>query len=273
MALTDPEAVLALARDVAARFAALPEVVAVALGGSRGAGAAGDDSDVDLYVYAEGEIPLARRAAIAGRGAARAEVGNTFFEPGDEWVDRATGIAVDVMFRAPRWIEEQLDRVLLRHEASTGYSTAFWHNVRSSVPLFDRDGWYAALQARAAAPYPEALRRAVVAKNRPLLRDNLSSYLRQIERALARGDRVSVNHRVAAFLASWFDVIFAVNRLPHPGEKRLVQLVEALCPRRPPGAAEEVRSLLAAVPGPDVVARANALADGLDALLREEGLL
>jgi predicted nucleotidyltransferase len=273
MARTEPEAALTLARDVAARYAALPEVVAVALGGSRGTGAAGADSDVDLYVYAEPEIPLAQRAAIAWQGAARAEVGNAFFEPGDEWVDRATGVAVDVMFREPRWIEEQLDRVLLRHEASTGYSTAFWHNVRASVALFDRSGWYATLQARSAAPYPEALRRGVVARNRPLLRNNRSSYLRQIEQALARGDLVSVNHRVAAFLASWFDVLFAVNRLPHPGEKRLVELAEALCLRRPPGAAEAVRALLAAVPGPGVVARANALADGLDALLREEGLL
>jgi len=37
--------------------------------------------------------------------------------------------------------------------------------------------------------------------------------------------------------------------------------------------AEAVKGLVAAVPGPEVVARAEALAEALDGLLREEGLL
>lgn len=262
---------LSLARAVAARYARLPEVRAVALGGSRATGAADRGSDLDLYVYASPEPSLADRGAVAREGAARAEVGNAFFEPGDEWVDAATGLGVDAMFRSPEWIEEQLDRVLVRCQASIGYTTAFWHNVRTSRVLFDRDGWYAALQARAQAPFPEALRRAIVARNHPLLRDNLSSYLHQVERALERDDLLAVNHRVAAFLASWFDLLFAVNRLPHPGEKRLLDWA-AGCRLQPPGALARLRELLAALPGPGVLAPLGALCDGLDALLAEEGL-
>jgi len=263
---------LSLAREVAGRYARLPEVRAVALGGSRSTGAADRGSDLDLYVYASPEPSLEARGAIARAGGARAEVGNAFFEPGDEWVDPATGLAVDAMFRSPEWIEEQLDRVLVRCQAGNGYSTALWHNVRTSISLFDRDGWYAALRARAQAPYPEALRRAIVARNHPLLRDNLSSYLRQVERALERDDLLAVNHRVTAFLASWFDVLFAVNRLPHPGEKRLLDWASG-CGRQPPGTRARLRDLMAALPGPGVLAPLGALADGLDALLREEGLL
>ncbi len=259
-----------VAHRLAAAYAALPGVVAVALGGSRATGAAAEGSDVDLYVYAEAEPPLDARAAIAA-GSARAEIGNRAFEPGDEWLDAATGVHVDAMFRTPRWIEDELDRVLLRHEPRTGWSTAIWHGVRTSRALVDPRGWYASLQARAAAPYPEPLARAIVARNLPLLRRGLSSYVRQLEKAVSRGDAVSVNHRTAALLASAFDVLFAVNRETHPGEKRLVALALARCPRRPAGFAEQVAALLAAGPR-EVVARADALAAAMEALAAAEGL-
>ncbi len=267
--------VAALVQDVAGRYAALPSTRAVALAGSSTSGLASRDSDVDLYVYATPEISGADRARIARVGASRSEIDNRFFEPGDEWVDAATGVTVDVMFRDPSWIEEQLARVLVRHVASVGYSTCFWYNVRSSELLFDRHGWLAALKRRAEVPYPEELRRAVVAKNHPILRDHLSSFLRQLERAVVRRDFVSVNHRVAALLASWFDVLFALNREPHPGEKRIVEIAEARCPLRPPDLARRVNDLESAigVSGREVVIRASRLVDALDELLRAEGLL
>jgi hypothetical protein len=263
---------LALARRVADCLAADPAVEAVALAGSRAGPQAAPDSgsDVDLYVYAPALPSLSVRARAA-EGATSRELGNAFFEPGDEWMD-GSGLAVDVMYRRPAWIEEQLDRVLVHHQASVGYSTAFWHSVRVAVPLFDRGGWFAALQARARQPYPEPLRRAVVARNQPLLRRNQSSFLHQLARAAARGDGVAVNHRAAAFLASAFDILFAVNRLTHPGEKRLLAHARA-CPLRPADLEALVGALLAALPGEGTVAAADALGAALDRLLAGEGLL
>ncbi|HEX2282085.1 MAG TPA: hypothetical protein VHG52_10035, partial [Thermomicrobiales bacterium] len=164
----------ALTVPVAAAFAGLPAVTAVALAGSRGAGASDERSDIDLYVYATEPITLADRIAIANSFATRAEVGNDFWEPGDEWIDAATGRHVDVMYRTPGWIEAQQERVLVHHAASVGYSTCFWHNVLHSTPLFDRSGWYHDLQASAACPYPQPLQRAIIAKNHPILRQTLS---------------------------------------------------------------------------------------------------
>jgi predicted nucleotidyltransferase len=273
---SEPATPAALAARVAAAFAALPDVDTVAMAGSRAAGSADDRSDIDLYVYAAEPVAMADRAAIASRFATRREVGNVFWEPGDEWIDERTGLQVDVMYRTPAWIEDQLKRVLTRHEASLGYSTCFWHNVRHSEPLFDRDGWYAELQETAAGPYPEPLRWAIVARNHPILRQTFSSYLAQIERAVRRGDSVSIQHRVTALLASYFDVLFAVNVLPHPGEKQLLQLAVAHCTRTAPGMEAEINALLetAARPAsPKIVAPVNALLDGLDDLLVRERLL
>jgi predicted nucleotidyltransferase len=122
-----------LAKQIAARFEAIPEVAAVALAGSQTSPFADQRSDIDLYVYASEPVALSSRAEVA-RDARQAEIGNSFWEPGDEWIDGETGISVDVMFRATPWIEDQLDRVLRRHEASVGYSTCFWYNVRNSQP-------------------------------------------------------------------------------------------------------------------------------------------
>lgn len=262
--------------EVATEFAALPEVTAVVLSGSKGGEFFDDRSDIDLYVYAETEPSKAWRTDLGRKFGERLSIGNNFWEPGDEWVALRTGIVVDIMYRSPVWIEEQLDRVLLRHQASVGYSTCFVHNVLYSRPLYDRNGWFAALRQKAEQPYPEPLRRAIIAKNHPILRSTLSSYVHQIAVALDRGDHLSVNHRITALLASYFDILFAINRLHHPGEKRLVAYVLAQCPKRPPDFQRQVYELLRAIAPPaqsGALERVNDLLDGLDALLIAERLI
>jgi hypothetical protein len=268
------KSLLSLTDDIVAGYSSLPQVEAVVLAGSQTSGAADQDSDIDLYVYSREDIPVSVRASIAMAGAEYAEVDNRFWEPGDEWVDADTGIHVDVMFRSLEWIEEQLERVLRRHEARVGYSTCFWYNVLSSHVLYDRNGWFRALQEAANQPYPESLRCAVIAKNHPILRWSMSSYLHQLERAVAHGDLVSINHRVAALLASYFDILFAVNRMPHPGEKRLVEIASEKCAKVPAAMSKQVRELIQAVSQGDqgVIEKASILIDGLDELLSAEGL-
>jgi hypothetical protein len=84
---------------------------------------------------------------------------------------------------------------------------------------------------------------------------------------------VSVQHRVTALLASSFDVLFAVNRLPHPGEKRLLAYVRRHCPLVPADFERRVRALLAADAAPALLGHVDDLVDGLDELLAAEGLL
>jgi len=257
-----------LAHRAAALLAALPPVVAVALGGSTATGTADADSDIDLYVYTRTDVDVADRAAVVAAlgGAARADLGLTYWGPGDEWIDAATGIEIDVTYFDVDWMADRLRRVLVEHRPSEGYTTCFWHTVHHARPLHDPTGWLAALQATAAVPYPEPLRRAIIDYNYPLLRGVIPSYFEQLAKGLRRGDGVSVNHRLAALLACYFDVLFAANRVPHPGEKRLVERAIALCPRLPEGLATDVAAVLAAagVVAPETLIHLMRLLDRLD---------
>ncbi|MGC9334913.1 MAG: DUF4037 domain-containing protein, partial [Anaerolineae bacterium] len=263
-----------LAQALARRFQEFPTVTAVALGGSQAAAAADPLSDIDLYVYTPAAIPLQdRETLVAEMGASRADLDLQFWDPGDEWYDAETGIEVDVMYWDPAWVEAQLARVWREHQASLGYTTCLWRTIRHSKLLFDRQGWFQDLQRQSKQPYPEALRQAIIAKNHAVLRRVIPSYAHQIEKASRRGDRVSLNHRVAALLASYFDVLCALNRVLHPGEKQVTAWTQANCARLPARMADEVEAVLRATCAVDgtLVQEVHRLLDSLDELLCREG--
>lgn len=270
-----PEKYLSLANDIARKYSVLPTVESVTLAGSLTAGNGSNDSDVDLHVYASSEVAISKRKEIVtGRGATRLEINNSTWERGDEWLE-PNGTHIDVVFREKTWIQNQLDKVLKLHEASVGYSTCFWHAVLTSVILFDHHDWFKDIQKTSHSPYPEMLRLNIVEKNHPILRDSISSYRQQIAKAVSRNDLNSLNHRIAAFLASYFDILFAINRYPHPGEKRLLELVEKHCPLKPNHFDQNIEELLQA--SSHVSAKAltqiDTLMEGLDVILSQEKLL
>lgn len=275
MPMSIPEPHLTLTRTLATRYAALPQVHAVFLGGSLATGSAAPDSDIDLYVCVTFDLSPHERASIVSPTTDPAAIRNDYWGPGDEWIDAATGIHVDVIFWNTGWLADQVKRVLVRHEAWIGYTTSFWFTVRHAHPLYDRDGWLAALLAQARQPYPEPLVRNIIANNYPILRSTPSSFLHQIAKAIARRDLVSINHRVAALLASVFDILFAVNRLPHPGEKRLLDHAEQHCAKLPVTFRTDVETLIRSLAEADasLLSHVNLLLDHLDALLAAEGLI
>lgn len=264
-------------QTIVERFSPLPQVCALALAGSQSTARADARSDFDVYMFIDGAVPVALRTELAHEFAERMEIDNQFWGLGDEWVEAATGTKLDLIYFDAPWIEEQIERVLVRHQPSIGYSTAFWHTLRNAQPLFDRDGWLGRIKALAEQPYPEPLRRAIVAHNHPILRDTLSSLVYQIESALARNDMVSVQHRTTALLISYFDILFAVNRLPHPGEKRQVEWLTTRGTKIPLEMEQHLDALLAARPVQEnatpLVERIHALLDRLDALLAAEQLI
>ena len=262
---------------VVEQLASSPAVAAVALVGSYASGVAESDSDYDLFVYADGDLRdlRARLAAQHADPTAWQSVHDGAFGDGDVWRLRDGGRWLDLMYWTLSWGESQLRRVLVEHAASMGYSTAFWRSIRDAQPLYERDTWHAALQRRARQAYPEELRQNIIRLNRPYLREHRFSYRHQSAKAIERHDLVSVNHRVAAWLASYFDIIFAVNRVLHPGEKRLLELVVRECRAVPDGMAASVERLLrlSGQAAPRLLDTMDELTIGLDALLRRERLL
>ena len=95
----------------------------------------------------------------------------------------------------------------------------------------------------------------------------MPSYLGQIEKAVSRNDVVSINHRTTEFLASYFDILFALNRTFHPGEKRLIELGAALCQWLPKDFEPDLRSLFAQNEGKEILPIIRRLICNLDDLI------
>lgn len=263
-----------LAQKLVDLFSLQPQVEAIALGGSQRGSAADAKSDIDLYVYTRNDIPIdVRKAIVELAGATRAELGMTFWGPGDEWYDAATGIEVDVIYFDASWMEGQINRVLRDHQASLGYTTCFCHTVRQSQIFFDPHGWFTALQNQCNQEYPEPLRRNIIAFNHPVLRNVIPSYTNQIVKAVERHDIVSINHRLAGLFASYFDIIFAINRIFHQGEKRLVEITSSSCSKLPVEMASDIGAVLKTSMTGDqnFLEQISRLIDRIDQLLMQEG--
>src|SRR5581483_2814127 len=119
---------------LAQAFGTFSQVLAVAFGGSRAGGLDDPYSDFDLYVYTTREVPIDERRKLLGE---HAEIGNQFWEPGDESIDQPTGARIDIMYRTPEWIEGQLDRILFASRGLTGIHHLFLVQRASLRGLFD----------------------------------------------------------------------------------------------------------------------------------------
>lgn len=203
-------------------FAALPEVEAIALGGSRAGADYDDKSDYDLYIYCTGIPYESMRKRILEKCCQYMEIGNSFWELEDDCTLK-DGVDIDIMYRNIEDFSQTIYSVVEEHIAYNGYTTCMWHNLLHSRILYDKNGKLESLQNKYRISYPDELRDNIIHKNLRLLTGNLPSYDVQIKKAFARKDMVSVNHRTAAFLESYFDIIFAMNKLTHPGEKRMAE--------------------------------------------------
>lgn len=256
-------------RKLVRAYSGLPEVEAVGLGGSRAYFLTDAQSDYDLYIFTRAAVPLDTRREIANQFDSTPEIGNPWWGDEDALFDGNAGY--DLSFWNVQDFETHLRGVIEKHRPSLGFSTSFWFTVRNAIILFDRDTWLAGIKELAHAPYPDPLRDAIVRLNTPLLRSAHASYRHQIDLAIGRNDLVSVNHRIAAFLESAFDIIFALTRTLHPGEKRQLTWLPTLGESVPAELDRHIRELLVSIGDPSlttVLPALDAVCDDIDAMIR-----
>jgi len=248
----------------------IPGVVAIAQGGSVNAGLADSASDRDFHVY--WEPPLALAAERAVRLA-------TLADPGCVWPgEGTTSWLVEDHYAVAR---QPIEHIYIRMAdvpaeievayrdgfAEEGFTTGRLFCFANDRIVYDPTGGLGAQQARLRTSYPDALRRAVVRRQTA----RLALYLAQLRTGQQRGDLLYAQQIRTKLQNVYFDLLFAVNRHYHPGEKRLLTYA-ARCPLCPPdwlARWEHIARLPA--DAPELVAELGTLAAALCALAAEHG--
>lgn len=248
-----------------AEFSALPQIEAIALGGSRAGTRFDEKSDYDVYLYCTGPVPEDTRKAILEKYCSYMELSNSFWELEDNCVLN-NGIDIDILYRNLDDFCNGLSYVVEQCNPYNGYTTCMWHNLRSCKILYDRDGRLAEAKQRFSVPYPAQLKANIIDRGWKLLRSSMPAYELQIKKALSRQDLVSINHRTAAFLESYFDVIFALNEQTHPGEKRLISICLDTCKLLPADFEKNLNALFS-----HLFTQPESVPEDLDRILTELG--
>lgn len=228
--------------DLWEELAQLEEVEAIALGGSRAGTVYDASSDYDVYLYINKPIAEVKRRDILKRYASVMEIGNHFWEYEDNCVLN-NGIPIDILYRNIDDFKKEIASVVDEHHAHNGYTTCMWHNLKNCKIIVDKTKRLTALKEQYNCQYPKELKKNIIDHNMKLLRYGLPSYEGQILKAIKRQDMVSIHHRTTEFLASYFDIIFAMNEQTHPGEKRLMELCLQGCNLLPSNFEKNINAL------------------------------
>jgi hypothetical protein len=220
----------------------LPQVEAIALGGSRAGKHYDETSDYDIYLYCTAPVPEDTRWAILSKYCSYVEYGNHFWELEDNGTLN-NGIDFDLLFRNLDDFTADVASVVEQCHAHNGYTTCMWHNLMTCKIIYDRDGRLEQVRQRFNIPYPQKLKQNIIANNLKLLHGTMPAYDGQIAKAVSRGDLVSICHRTAAFMESYFDILWALNEKTHPGEKRLMSLCRQYCALLPEKFEENLNAL------------------------------
>ena len=100
-------------------FALLPEVEAIALGGSRAGAHYDEKSDYDLYIYCSQPPETDIRKQILERYCQYMEIGNSFWELEDDCTLK-DGVDIDILYRNLEAFSQEIHSVVVNHLPKKG---------------------------------------------------------------------------------------------------------------------------------------------------------
>ena len=209
-------------------FCSINDVKAIVLAGSRSKEQFDDKSDYDFYIYSKNSIDAKIRNEILLKYCEYFELGNSYWELEDNGRFN-NGIYFDIVYRNLKDFTDTIANVVENFNSYNGFTTCLWFNILNSKIIFDRDNIFKKMQKRFSVPYPKKLKESIIKRNIALLSDSVASYDKQIIKSIYRKDIINLNNRISAFFASYFDIIFAINELPNPGEKRIMEICQKEC--------------------------------------------
>ncbi|WP_297630880.1 DUF4037 domain-containing protein [uncultured Clostridium sp.] len=219
----------------------LDEVELIMLGGSRAVSKNDQLSDYDVYVYSNRKIDIEKRKIILEESLKYYEIENKFWEEEDDGILK-DGKEIEIIYRNINFIDSQFNYTFKEYKASIGYSTCMIHNVLTSKVIYDKNNIIEEYRKKYNY-YPNELKKNIILQNIKLIDDKMPSLSYQIKKAIKRNDIISINHRIAEYLAIYFDILFAINERFHPGEKRLLEYLDEL-DIEPINAKENIKRLL-----------------------------
>jgi hypothetical protein len=250
----DQEATL---QRIVAAMADLPGVAAIALGGSTAAGLADADSDFDVYMYYR--QPLAAAAERAARLRPLADAGTLEVDIPTFGLEDHLLVhdqLIELVYLDLDRLSENAKQAYGQGLSSEGYTTALLYILARSPVLHDVTGEVTALRAQLQSGYPEPTRARLLREHPEVLR----YFLELLRVSQRRGDLLYVQHMRYSIQMVFFNLLFALNRLYHPGGKRLLSHARR-CDVQPAGL-DERWSDIARLSAAD-----SALADRLEALI------
>lgn len=253
----------------------LEQVESIAVAGSFSRQATDKYSDIDIYVYLDNDIePEIRMNIYNSCNFKDLELNMQFWDSCDAGCT-TSGTKFEIIFWNKEWIKEEVDSVMIDHNAKTGYTTAFVYTIVNSIVIYDMKHWFEDMQKKCNNSYPEELVNNILKKNYPLLKDQSCSYYNQIKSAVYRNDIISINHRLSEFMASYFDIIFAANQKLHPGEKRLIDSTISTCKMLPDSFKPDIFRLFSSIYSNDsnILVSIDVIVKNLDVFLKAADLM
>jgi hypothetical protein len=237
-----------VAEHVGDAFARHPAVSAILVFGSVSHGQVDELSDVDLLIACRSDIPplVDRRSILDTLGAGwqfdRQQEGSLF-----RVIDadgRVAGAFVTVHYQTVAWIDAVLAAVLEDGAITTEQLPFRPYTVPALLQrawvLLDRDG--AVIRWReASATYPPLLRANILRRVVPELREHVDELKRTAERGLGARDFLFFLDAAVDALTS---LLFALNRVYDPADRRMHTTVVPFLPYLPTGYAATMAEVL-----------------------------